>query len=43
MLLPNLHDAEGEPRPALAIGRALVVFRDIPEALAARREMEAGR
>lgn len=38
VLLPNLLDATGEPRPA--IGRAFIVFRDIPAALAARRDME---
>lgn len=41
VLLPNFLDATGEPCPALIVGRTLVVFRDIPAALAARREIEA--
>lgn len=43
ILLPDMRDPTGDPRPALALGRAVIVFVTIRAALAAKRAMEAGR
>lgn len=43
ILLPDNLDPSGDPRPALALGRAVIVFATIPAALAAKHAMEAGQ
>lgn len=43
ILLPDNLDPSGDPRPALALGRAIVIFASASAALAAKQAMEAGR